>query len=292
VALTFDDLPVHAALPPGVTRVDVARETLAALTAAKVKEAYGFVNAKGVDDDPATAEVLRLWRAAGYPLANHAWSHMDLHANTAEAFQQDVARNEATLRAHMGESGWRFLRYPYLREGDTLEKRRSVRAFLAARGYRVAQVTMNFDDWAYGDPYARCAAAKDAAGVAWLEQRYLARAAASMARSRDLSQRLYGRDIPYVLLLHIGSFGAVMMPKLLALLDERGFDVVTLEEAQADAAYAYDPDLPFATGTTFFDQVIAARRLDVPSRPDDTLGRLQGLCRPAEPAGTAGGEGR
>ena len=63
-----------------------------------------------------------------------------------------MARNEKTLREHMGDQGWRWLRYPYLREGDTLEKRRAVRHALGERGYRIAQVTMSFDDWAYNGP--------------------------------------------------------------------------------------------------------------------------------------------
>jgi peptidoglycan/xylan/chitin deacetylase (PgdA/CDA1 family) len=279
VALTFDDLPVHAALPPGQSRSDVARSILAALQARKAPPTYGFVNGKGLEEGPESAEVLRLWRAAGHPLANHTFSHLDLHANTVEAFEQDVVANEAILRSHMGEDGWRFLRFPYLREGDTREKRKAVRQLLERRGYRVAEVTLNFDDYAYNDPYARCVAKNDVAAIEWMKESYLRRAAASLAAGVEEARRAFGRDIAHVMLLHIGAFETVMLPRLLDLLEERGFDLVTLQEAQSDAAYAADPGLPFPSGATWLDQVMAARALPRSPSSDDSLARLSVLCR-------------
>ena len=66
------------------------------------------------------------------------------------------------------------------------------------------------------------------------------------AASARLSKALYGRDIPYVLLMHIGAFDARMLPRLLALYREEGFRFTTLPEAERDPAYAadVDPSLP------------------------------------------------
>ncbi len=279
VALTFDDLPVHADLPAGMTRSDVARSLLAALQAHGAPPVYGFVNGKGLDGTADTAEVLRLWRAAGQPLGNHTYSHMNLSANTPEAFEQDIVAGEAVLRASMGDEGWHWLRFPYLREGDTLEKRHAVRRFLAENGYRVAQVTVSFDDYAYNDPYARCLAKNDTGAVEWMKQSYLQRAERSLSDAQAGAQRLYGRDIAHVMLLHIGGFETVMLPRLLDLLEQRGFQLVTLAEAEADPAYAVDPDVALAGGATLLDQVAAARGLSAPPSADDALARLAGLCR-------------
>ena len=41
--------------------------------------------------------MLRLWRAAGHPLANHTYSHIDLSSHTPDEFMADVARNEPVL---------------------------------------------------------------------------------------------------------------------------------------------------------------------------------------------------
>ena len=45
------------------------------------------------------------------------------------------------------------------------------------------------------------------------------------------------------MLLHVGGFQMVMLPRLMDLLRREGFTLVTLPEAQADPAYAADSDV-------------------------------------------------
>jgi (4-O-methyl)-D-glucuronate---lignin esterase len=277
VALTFDDLPAHATLPPGMTRSDVARSVLAALQAHHAPPTYGFVNAKALADEPADAEVLRLWRAAGNPLGNHTYSHMDLDTHTVEAFEQDILADEATLSEYMGDSNWHFLRFPYLHEGETLEKYRAVARFLREHGYRVAEVTMSFDDYAYNDPFARCTVKHDEAAIEWLRESYVRRAGRSISSAQDTARRVFGHDVPHVMLLHIGAFETVMLPKLLELLDERGFRLVTLPEAESDPVYAADPAQ--TSGGMFLQKMAAAKHVTLEWKPDDALSRLAGLCQ-------------
>lgn len=278
VALTFDDLPVHMTLPPGTSRLDVAKGIVGALKAAKAPPTYGFINAKTADT-PENVEFLRLWRAAGHPLANHTFAHMDFDTNETAAFQANILANEPTLRELMGSGDWHWFRYPYLREGNTLEKRNAVRSFLKEHGYRVAQVTLDFWDWAFNDPYARCEAKNDAAAVSWLKETYLSQAAASLTEGQQLATQVYGHDIRHVMLLHVGAFEIVMLPRLLDLLERRGFDLVTLEEAQSDPAYAIDPGQAREGGATLLHQMLAAKGLPPPPRSDSPFEKVTGLCR-------------
>jgi peptidoglycan/xylan/chitin deacetylase (PgdA/CDA1 family) len=276
IALTFDDLPVHGPLPPGLTRVQVARSIVESLTRHGVPQAYGFVNARPLEEDPSHAAVLRVWRDAGYPLGNHAYSHMDLHANGVDSFERDVLANEPALRTYAGTTDWHWFRFPYLREGDTPEKYAAVRALLATHRYRVAQVSVSFDDYAYNDPYVRCLAAGDRAGGSWLEQSYAERAVESLTRGQDAAQRIFGRDIKHVMLLHVGAFQTVMLPRLLDLLRDRGFSVVTLEEAQADDAYRRVPDRAGPRAGTFLEQLEAR---PTPAGGAGFFPTIQTLCR-------------
>jgi peptidoglycan/xylan/chitin deacetylase (PgdA/CDA1 family) len=261
VALTFDDLPAHGDLPAGTTRADVISSILATLKSRNAPPTHGFVNAKSLEGSPANAEALALWRAAGHPLGNHTFSHMDLNASSAEAFEQDVVANEAVLRSGATQDDWHWFRFPYLREGDTAAKHDAVSLFLKDHGYRVAQVTLNFDDWAYNDPYARCVARGDVQSIEWLKKTYLARAADALTAGQEAAQRMFGRDINHVMLLHVGAFQVVMLPRLMELLEERAFTLVTLAEAQSDPVYASNPDLP------------------VPLPGEDVGARLGALCR-------------
>src|SRR5262249_30222475 len=137
---------------------------------------YGFVNAKRLEEAPENKQVLELWRDAGFPLGNHAFSHTDLHTNSLAVFEQDVLADEPILRELMADQDWHWFRFPYLREGETLEKHRDVMVFLKEHGYMVAEVTLSFGDYAYNDPYARCLAKNDTQAIEWMKDSYLSRA--------------------------------------------------------------------------------------------------------------------
>ena len=57
-----------------------------------------------------------------------------------------------------------------------------------------------------------------------------------------MSNILYGRDIPYVLLMHIGAFDAKMLPQLITLYQKQGATFISIEQAEKDKAFSEDPD--------------------------------------------------
>jgi peptidoglycan-N-acetylglucosamine deacetylase len=264
MAITFDDLPAHSLLPPGETRMEVASKILSALHDAHLPPTYGFVNGVRIEEQPADAAVLDAWLASGDPLGNHGWSHMNLDQHALEEFEADVNRNEPLLSPRMKDQDWHWFRFPFLAEGDTPEKRAGIRSFLLQHGYKIAGVTMSFGDYQWNEPYARCRAKGDNEAIASLESSYLAAADESIGYSRGLSQTLYGRDIAYVLLMHIGAFDAEMLPRLLSLYRSRGFQFVTLPEAERDEFYREDTDLHLSPGPDSLEQSMTERHLSLP----------------------------
>jgi peptidoglycan/xylan/chitin deacetylase (PgdA/CDA1 family) len=278
IAFTFDDLPAHGPLPPGETRVQIAAKIIAALHDAHVPPTYGFVNAATLQTEPQDLSVLEAWRAAGNPLGSHTWSHMNLDQNSLEDFESNIIRNEPLLAKMMQHEDWHWFRFPYLAEGSTPTKHDGVRAFLAQHGYKIADVTMSFDDYLWNDPYARCVVKSDNAAIAQLQSAYLSSAAANFDFYRRLSQSLYKRDIPYVLLMHIGAFDAEMLPKLLDLYLSRGVKFITLPEAERDPFYRVDtnPHLPAAPED--LEAAMLKRKMSVPPEPVTTI-QFNALCR-------------
>jgi lysophospholipase L1-like esterase len=189
IAITFDDLPAHGSLPPGETRIELISKIIGALREAHLPPTYGFVNGARLEQQPTEAAVLQAWLAAGNPLANHSWSHMNLNQHSLEDFEQDVVRNEPVLM-----------------------------------------------------------------------------------------QTLYQRDIPYVLLLHVGAFDAEMLRRLLQLYRARGFQFVTLPEAERDDFCSSVTDLDFAASPETLEEATSARQLSLPPRTDFAL-QLDSLCR-------------
>lgn len=278
IAVTFDDLPVHGDMPAGMTRLKVAQSILATLQRDRMPATYGFINGVRIEKDPSSLAVLQAWRAAGQPLGNHTWAHQDYDNETPEQFETDVTLNEPLLQRLMGREDWHWFRYPFLREGDTLAKRRAARAWLAAQGYKIAEVDMDFEDYLWNAPYARCMDRRDDASVRRLHDSYLRVAEQYYDLFRQLSRLVYGRDVKYVLLMHVGAFDAVMLPELLALYRSKGVRFITLQEATSDPATQDDPDIAEPTGGAHLELMMQKKNIPFPpnSKP---YRELDSMCR-------------
>jgi peptidoglycan-N-acetylglucosamine deacetylase len=278
LAITFDDLPRNGELPPGVTQAETTRRVLEILRKRHVPPVYGFINAQKLEGSPDGAEALKLW-AAAEPVGNHTYAHMDLEKNTAEAFEREIEEDEPVLELLQSSPTWHWLRYPYLHEGDTVEKRRAVRAYLKAHGYRIAQVTLDWEDYLWNFAYARCAARNDTKSIAWLRSSYLSTASAFLDLGREQAKLIYGRDINYVLLMHLGAYSSTILPEALDLLKTKGFKLVTLEEAESDAAYEGDPDVGLHDAGTMLDQWMQVKGIKDPPHGEKPYKEIEGVCQ-------------
>lgn len=279
VALTFDDLPAAGSLPAGDKRSRIATTLAAELAAKHLKGTYGFVNAVKLENDPDAQQALHAWVDAGMNIGNHTWSHPPINSGTAEAFEQEISRNEAALAQYAGGRDWHWFRYPFLWEGETLEKRHVVRGYLHEHGYRVAQVTLDFEDYAWNDAYGRCLAKQDEASIAWLKQSYLENAAEYIRLGREEERIVFGHEIPNVLLLHATAFTTLMLPDLIEQLRKEGFRFASLAKVESNAAYAMDPDAALKYGGTLPDQFMDSRHLPYPSFKPRPMEKLQSLCK-------------
>jgi len=283
VALTFDDLPLNGTKPASRSEEQIARDTVAVLKKHRIPPSFGFINARGLERSPDGARALQVWIGSGNPLGNHTYSHLDLTKNSAEDFEKEILRNEPVLELltpPKAKSDWHWLRYPYLHEGDTLEKRRAVREFLRANNYQVAQTTLDWEDYLWNSAHARCLDKDDAASIEWLRGSYLSEAERWIRVQRDFSRQVWGRDINHVALLHLGSFSSAILPDLFALLKREGFDIVTLEEAQSDPIYQSDPDIGDPRGGTLTELMMQAKGISWPEDlADKPREKLRTLCQ-------------
>jgi len=246
VAVTFDDLPAPSA---GMVANDVAslREMTRKLLASLEKHgvpAVGLVTTQNLhrdgdtsDDLRARREVVQSWLDAGHEIGNHTHSHPSLNRTPLEAYEKDVLRAEGELEAILG-AGKKplWFRHPMLHVGTELDKRQRFESWLAERGYRVAAVTMDHDDYAYASALRR-----DEDDLARrLADDYVRYMEEIFAFWEEVSRAVVGREIPQVLLLHANALNADCFDRLAAMMKRRGYRFVSLEDAMADEAY----DLP------------------------------------------------
>jgi len=244
VAITFDDLPY----------VSVPAEDNAALAAmtghllqrlqADAVPAVGFVNESRLYREgalvPARVDLLKRWLQAGFELGNHTYSHVSLNRVPLEVFTANLLQGETVIRPLIQSEGrsLRWFRHPYLHQGNTQEVRAAFAIFLASHGYRVAPVTVNNSEWVYAAAYARALAQGNAVAAQRIADAYVPHMAAEFARAERLALDLFGRPIHHVLVLHANALNADHFGALAAMLRQRGYRFVSLDEALSDRAYA------------------------------------------------------
>jgi peptidoglycan/xylan/chitin deacetylase (PgdA/CDA1 family) len=248
VAVTFDDLP---APPAAIVSNSVAslRENTAKLLAAVRAHgvpAVGFVNeGKLVVDGEGLAEregrvaVLAAWLEAGLELGNHTYSHPSLNKTALDEFQADVVRGEPTLLALLSQRGQklRYFRHPFLQVGRELDKRLAFEAFLARRGYTIAPVTVDNDEYVYAAVYASARRRGDEGTAEKIGADYLRYMESVLASVEGVSRRLIGREIRQILLLHANALNADYFDALAQMMQARGYRFITLADALQDDAY-------------------------------------------------------
>jgi peptidoglycan-N-acetylglucosamine deacetylase len=284
LAITVDDIPENGDDLKTLSRYAIARGIIHALKANGVGGVFAFANGYGIDDTPAEIAILKEWLRAGNPLGNHTYDHLSLDQVEAPVFTANIAKLDALLDTLSPVSplvaGRRVFRYPYLEEGNTLPKRDAVRKYLATNGYRIAEVTTDYNDWAWNAAYIRCLRSNDNKSIQWLKRQVLTNAEIVIKSTNELARKLFGRNAAQILLLHDCAFEAVMLNKTLARLRTDGVTFISLDEALRDPAYKINPNITTEGGRSFFMQIAESRALDTDPFVDNTytVERLNAVC--------------
>lgn len=239
IAVTIDDLPASAI--PGAGSVQIVRELVRVLAKHRIERVTGFVIGNLMEADPEGRAAIAIWQRAGHQLGNHSYAHASPEQLGASEYFADVRRMDALLRrVRPGyEAEVRYFRYPFLEEGSGEESRVLFQA-ITGLGYQVARVSLDFSDWAYDAPYARCLARGDQRALSLLSESYLESARAQLAWANAAAASVLGRSLPQVLLLHANVATMHNLDALLTEYERAGASFITLREALRDPIYQGD----------------------------------------------------
>jgi peptidoglycan/xylan/chitin deacetylase (PgdA/CDA1 family) len=245
IAVTIDDLPIAS----GAFADDVPAQStitarlLASLTRHHVP-AIGFVNEEKLAPhghvEPARVALLQQWIDGGFELGNHTYSHPDFAETSLHAYESDVAYGDSVTRALLmnarrSEPMW--FRHPFLSTGKDSVTRARFEHWLAERGYRVAPVTVNNNEYIFAAAYERLVARHDSVGMRHVAAEYVTYMSEVMGYYERMSKSLFGRDIRQVLLIHANVLNADHFDDLAAMFQARGYTFVSLAHAVEDSAY-------------------------------------------------------
>lgn len=278
VSVTIDDLPGP---PAGLPADDVGTlkentvKLLRSITRNRVP-VVGFVNEGKITGRVDSAErtaVLKMWLDANLELGNHTFSHPSLQRMPLAEYEENVIRGETLLKSLLGarHQTLRYFRHPFLQVGPNLETRQAFEKFLAERGYTIAPVTIDDDDYMFALVYAKAKARGDKAMMKRVVDAYLSNMDIMFDFFERLSVSVVGREIKQVLLIHANALNADHFDELVAMMKKRGYSFITLEEALQDKAYSL-PDTYFgAWGISWLHHWALARgmkRWPDPNPPD------------------------
>lgn len=273
VAITFDDLPA--------TQGDL--ETMRYVTTNLLRHiranhvpAIGFVNEHKLYEagelEAERTALLREWLEAGLDLGNHTFSHIAIDEVPFSAYREDVLRGETVTKTLLAERGrkLRYFRHTQLRTGPTPAYKQALDAFLAERGYTIAPVTIDNNDYLFADVYARARQRGDRATMKRVAGAYIPYMEAVMAFFEQLSVDFLGYEVRQTLLLHANELNADCFDALIRMMKGRGYTFISLEKALEDPAYAL-PDAQVRKGLSWLHRWMLA-------------GGAQMKREPAEPA--------
>src|SRR5260221_4245700 len=191
-AITIDDLPDGSANSMDAAAINEMTTKLLTTLRDQNVPAVGFVNEKklykpGEVDERIKA--LRMWLDYGFDLGNHTFSHSSLNKVGLQAWEDDVVQGESVTKLLLAEHNMklRYFRHPFLDTGRDLQTRRQAEAFLVARGYHIAPVTLDAWDWMYAGVYDDAKKRGDTALQQQLTQSYLEYSETMFAYSEQLA---------------------------------------------------------------------------------------------------------
>jgi peptidoglycan/xylan/chitin deacetylase (PgdA/CDA1 family) len=290
VAVTIDDLPAGAANSMSAAAItEMTSKLLAALREQKIP-AVGFVNEKKLykwGEVEERIKALQMWLDAGFELGNHTFGHTSLNRAGLKQFEEAVIQGEAvtTLLLSQHKMKLRYFRHPYLDTGRDLQTRLEADAFLTARGYRIAPVTLDAWDWMFSGVYDDAKKRGDTALQQEVVSSYLAYSDAVFAYSERLSKEILGYEPKQILLLHGNQLEAEHINELAELMRRRGYRFITLEDALGDDAYSMPDTYIGEEGRGWIDHWAITRGRPVqgfPVFPASIMERSKALPRPPE----------
>lgn len=236
-SITMDDFYWQNSVK--LTGAERNQSILTALQTHKTKAAL-FVIGRNIEDEEGK-KLLSAWDQAGHLIANHTYSHRNLNAPDADvkAYQDDILQAEALLKPYRNFR--KYLRFPFLKEGDTAAKRDAIRAFMTENGYRNGHVTIDASDWYIDQRLTARLKENPAADVKPYRDYYLQHMWDRANYYDKLAQRLVRHEVRHTVLVHFNLLNALFLGDLIAMFIKKGWLPIEPELAYGDPIFASQP---------------------------------------------------
>jgi len=214
------------------------RRILGALESRKLKAAL-FVCGKRVDR-PGGKSLLSAWDDASHLICNHSYSHlMYLRETSYDDFVADFLRGEPIIAPYRNRTP--LFRYPFLKEGDTAEKRDHFREMLKERGYHIGDVTVDGSDWYVDDRMQQRLQQNPKAKLEPYRDYLIAHLLDRASFYRQLALDVLGHEVRHTLLVHYTMINALFLQDVMAAFEKSGWEWIDADHAYEDPVFLKEP---------------------------------------------------
>ena len=238
IAITIDDFNLLGASQQVAQKRN--RALLNALSTRSNLKAAAFPAGRHIDNELGKS-LVREWGEADHMIGNHTYSHWFYPNRSFEEFSQDILRLEPLIKDMPGFT--KRFRFPALKEGDTVERRDKMRAFLKEHDYRMGYVTVDASDW-YIDQRLRARLAQNPKADVSAYKDYYLNHLWDRANFYDiLSRKALGRSVKHTLLIHHNILNELFLGDVLGMFQSKGWRLINAQDAFTDSVFSAEPNI-------------------------------------------------
>jgi peptidoglycan/xylan/chitin deacetylase (PgdA/CDA1 family) len=199
-------------------------------------QAIWFVEAKNLNNKIGKL-LLKHWDDAGNLIANHTCSHLNYNDSLVsyEDYMQEILKCDSFIKGYKNYQ--KIFRCPYLKGGNTLAKRDSLRAFLKRNAYRQGWVTIDNSDWYINARLIRKLKENPEAEIKVFKDYYISHIFDRAQFYNNLSKDIYHRQVKHTLLLHFNLTSALFLNDLIAKFKNEGWVIENYSTVIKDPIY-------------------------------------------------------
>lgn len=185
--------------------------------------------------------ILSSWNNAGHLIANHTMSHVNFNSPniSLEKFKQELLQNHDIIKKY--SNYYPYFRFPYLKEGNSLEKIQGFRAFMKENGYKNGHVTIDASDWYISSRLVIRLNENLKADLSGFREYYIRHLFDRALYYDSLAYQLSKRKINHVILLHHNIAAALFLGDLIQHFKKNGWEVMDADLAYSDSIYTAEP---------------------------------------------------
>ena len=188
--------------------------------------ATGFIIAKEVT--PQNLPMLHKFHDSGLSLGNHTLSHTNLNNVDANTYIQEIDSADKILSPILTEP--KYFRYPYLVMGTGLKKTK-VMQYLSSKNYQVAPISIDSKDFVFNQLLLSVPEPERRHFLTVLKPCYLDFIWQQTLKAEEHSRYAHKPNEAQILLIHANLLNAYVLPDIINLYKQNGFNLVSLEDA-------------------------------------------------------------